>query len=788
MKKETVNTFNEGLNKDLNPIVTPNNVLTDNLNGTFITFNGDELSLQNDAGNTKIPVKWDERLSVEYVEGSSYNSGVIVKTTNDSDEIVMFKSMKDHNTDSIWREDGSINTDSWELFDPVVKLSKGFYPIGMKEYGGVLYIVSGKKGYNDLGERVKELDEIEFGSYPSPSNSGYKTFHGEKTIELIYDPYKQNILYKSFIINDDYFKTGRYITFNIIDNINLDVSNVQTETETGIDDTKLYIIKLYLQLDNGVIDLTDDVWTKFRHYKTQNPDDTATHWLLSPGFEYYCPYSYNGKLSVKTVMSEPTVELTKISTTENDSGLYSLSFDVNIKDTNALSVDKCVLKYWYKSGDTFSQEKSVDTESLSQEINSFIIDSIPGNEEILYYEIKPYFKYKDTVLEWNDFPLEFKQLYMIKGTVMLADKFKDIGFNSGDYECIPREGIRKIKELILVGKDGFLNPDLEYISEEDKPYAFFLSGHSNDAFISLGTYTVKNSYVDVGNITQTPEEASILDMSSDIYINVIKPVLRDTLVERFDPSCSDSILKLRFSAPLDMTDPKTLKNGTLTIFQDIKGSVNSLGYESIDGRNFNIKINAFENVTLSFDHPVFGSFNHTIDKETLNTDKVYEIGLAVYFKKLILDWGDSREILSFKTPKLDESISELGLYIHDKFSTNISDRYQITPQDSAAGYTFPEQRISYSDHLRNFYTTVNDPYYLNRWINAYAVPYPYKLTDNNGEVLNSNIAEGEYIAITNKSNHLISIGNEYIKIGTDSLGYVLFKIEGNLTVGLSSYN
>jgi hypothetical protein len=57
MKKETVNVFDEGLNKDLNPIVTPNNVLTDNLNGTFITFNGDELSLQNDAGNTKIPVK-----------------------------------------------------------------------------------------------------------------------------------------------------------------------------------------------------------------------------------------------------------------------------------------------------------------------------------------------------------------------------------------------------------------------------------------------------------------------------------------------------------------------------------------------------------------------------------------------------------------------------------------------------------------------------------------------------------------------------------------------------------
>jgi hypothetical protein len=44
-------------------------------------------------------------------------------------------------------------------------------------------------------------------------------------------------------------------------------------------------------------------------------------------------------------MSEPTVELTKTSVTENDSGIYSLDFDVNIKDTEALSVDKCILKY-----------------------------------------------------------------------------------------------------------------------------------------------------------------------------------------------------------------------------------------------------------------------------------------------------------------------------------------------------------------------------------------------------------------------------------------------------------
>jgi len=44
-------------------------------------------------------------------------------------------------------------------------------------------------------------------------------------------------------------------------------------------------------------------------------------------------------------MSEPTVELTKTNVTENEYGSYSLSFDVNIKDTSALNVDKCVLTY-----------------------------------------------------------------------------------------------------------------------------------------------------------------------------------------------------------------------------------------------------------------------------------------------------------------------------------------------------------------------------------------------------------------------------------------------------------
>ena len=89
------NTFTEGLNTDFNPINTPNNMLTDCVNGTIITYNGNEFSLQNDMGN--YPLK-------------------------------------------------------------NCKLKENYIPVGLKEYGDILYIVS----YNPLDKKV------EVGSYPSP--------------------------------------------------------------------------------------------------------------------------------------------------------------------------------------------------------------------------------------------------------------------------------------------------------------------------------------------------------------------------------------------------------------------------------------------------------------------------------------------------------------------------------------------------------------------------------------------------------------------------------------------
>lgn len=98
MKKEAINTFGEGLIMDLNPLTTPNNILTNCLNGTIVTYNGNEFVLQNDMGNGKVET---------------------------------------------------------------AKLPSGYIPLGVKEYGGIIYIVS----FNP------ETKKGQIGSFPSPERN-----------------------------------------------------------------------------------------------------------------------------------------------------------------------------------------------------------------------------------------------------------------------------------------------------------------------------------------------------------------------------------------------------------------------------------------------------------------------------------------------------------------------------------------------------------------------------------------------------------------------------------------
>lgn len=109
-KQQTLNTFTGGMVTDTQPLITPNNILTDCLNGTLITHNGNEYTLQNDLGNV----------------------------------------------------------------DTGASLTEGFIPLGVKEYNGILYIVS----YNP------ETHHTEIGSYPSPSKIGFSDISNKSILDI----------------------------------------------------------------------------------------------------------------------------------------------------------------------------------------------------------------------------------------------------------------------------------------------------------------------------------------------------------------------------------------------------------------------------------------------------------------------------------------------------------------------------------------------------------------------------------------------------------------------------
>lgn len=366
MKKESVNTFNEGLVYDLNPIVTPNNVLTDCINGTFLTFNGDELSLQNDAGNTTITVT-NPSATLYNIEGEGYGIGDSVYIMEDG-IYKYYRNLTGSNNNGL---------DPIDWKELVVELSEGFYPIGVKEYGGILYIISAKKPtivptefvenylyfkgdvtYKNLAgivyyceclttnysttfpltsnnnwffignekDFINKFGFIEFGSYPSPDalNPSEMDATVDFKCENIEAP-ETNVetfkfeLYNPKIINNFIFQAGTYINFfqHLGKPLNTDNISYSVFRDTTLQEDysirKIYKIKLYHQLTNGFIDLTTDVWQKYANYiydqtgyglNDQTPAEDPIFWFNDETFSYYCPHNYKGKLVISVKLEE----------------------------------------------------------------------------------------------------------------------------------------------------------------------------------------------------------------------------------------------------------------------------------------------------------------------------------------------------------------------------------------------------------------------------------------------------------------------------------------------------
>lgn len=324
MKKEAVNTFNDGLNYDLNPITTPDSILTDCVNGTFITFNGDEMALQNDAGNTKI----------------------FIPTLN-----------------------------------KYVKLSDGFYPLGIKELGGVLYIISGNQ----------ETNEVELGSYPSP---------------LVMNESRDNVLNIGVMkLNTEYglglypYQGGVAVKFN--SNFNSDIFNYLSYYDQNADKQEmLYDLKLYQKLNTGLIDITD--W--FNKKCAEINKYSKNIWLNSNNF-LYCPNNYKGTLITKLELvklqqfelyrsiqngSQPDYYDSDYDNNDYDTSI-GVNFIINAKGTNKLLVKGANIVMVSSNGTTITKNEL----TVAGVVNIKFDIGISNPDDTFDYTIKPLLSYID---------------------------------------------------------------------------------------------------------------------------------------------------------------------------------------------------------------------------------------------------------------------------------------------------------------------------------------------------------------------------------------------------------
>ena len=222
MKRETINTFSDGMSLDLNPLGTPAKTLTNCLNGTLITYNGNELTLQNDMGNTKVGT---------------------------------------------------------------AELPKGYIPVGMKEYGGIIYVAS----YNP------ETKKGQLGCFPSPQqiytseaaqtvfdfniqDQFIEFFNGFPVIQ--YNEYKEEIFKDSITQEARIFSSGDMFLIKTNEPYSDDVRRA---IDRGIITLKLFIIPTN---EEDPIEITEQLRTYQDSWQIplwiyQNVDNTSFEGLLA---------------------------------------------------------------------------------------------------------------------------------------------------------------------------------------------------------------------------------------------------------------------------------------------------------------------------------------------------------------------------------------------------------------------------------------------------------------------------------------------------------------------------
>ena len=248
--EQAVNTFTRGLQSDTHPMIQGTDVMTDCLNGTLVTMNGNEVILQNDMGNRRVDNAF---------------------------------------------------------------LPSGYQPVGMKEYGGIIYVAA----YNPI------TNKSQIGSFPSPQKKINSLNNDELGGRFNFDQffssgniYEDSDLGKIKVLNSDSFmipltkdtslRAGdKFVVSSAeLKNYSQDISNYNNTIEVyGVKyilspKNKRYTLQLgILNSQNEFVDITKTLqrWDDNKNESTPKSYDSTFSDLYKFNDGYFIAYNYDNK-------------------------------------------------------------------------------------------------------------------------------------------------------------------------------------------------------------------------------------------------------------------------------------------------------------------------------------------------------------------------------------------------------------------------------------------------------------------------------------------------------------
>ena len=312
MKQQESNQFDKGMNLDLNVINIDNHTLTSALNATMITRNGNETVLQNDMGNAKVELAY---------------------------------------------------------------LPSGYVPVGMKEFGGIVYVAS----YNPL----KGTSQI--GSFPSPETvinsdetkepdikiNPETIFNSKETVNKVID----KIYVKNVLINHE-LKSGD--KFQII----AEKSNEDNYSLLYYLEKKVFELRAIISGEDGEnIDITNTC-IKYQYTRETTKEENTEQKIITVDSIAYCGEQLDGyTLTDISVYNSSTDSYESIVNEKRDFNLYYNVIKGNHKGKLYLA-QKLIVPDFIRT-------------NLSISVNKNETDDNPNDEYILTFTPEAY-KYIDS--------------------------------------------------------------------------------------------------------------------------------------------------------------------------------------------------------------------------------------------------------------------------------------------------------------------------------------------------------------------------------------------------------